>query len=904
MAETAIAAVLSKLGEFATKEARLLLQVGDDIMLLRDRLEWLQAFIRDADRKRRIGADDLTRVWVRQTRDVAFEAEDALDDFFHKVDVANQNRRGWKILGYLSSFRTQITVRHGLSARINRIKSRLDQISENQKEYKIDHSPSGLWTSSTTALAPDGLTNVVEREKDVKTVHRLLFHEGHLQIMFISILGESGVGKGTLTTEICELMRGRKEFLVVRYSIPPGSSIEYLLEEVYKRAYKHIHNQDEAPWVNGNDIADKLRGLLTGTRYLLVLKGISSKTILNCVRASLPADDKTGSRVVLILEPECEEVARHANTLNEARYKIESTHRLSHLDEDASRELFRWRVFGKMEKHNKDNTKKTTYEKKVFDLTKGYPLAIVVLAGLLRHKEEPVEWDAVLQELSPGMEEAEDGQDNPITGLLLLKEKPDEWKALQQQMTAARETKLSNRMVLERILSASFDDLPQDLKSCFLYLAAYPMNVYLSSGHIVRMWTAEGFIKPRKGMTLEELGHSYLKELVSRCLVRLIDKNAHGGIKTVIVHSRLVRFLQSEAREASFIEIHDRNEILAPASVRRLSVQDDSGNYATSSNKFPKLRSFICRVAAGNSQSSDESDDSKKERREFPCGPRLACVISSPATEGVEGGSSLKSHDLKFLRGSKFLRLMSVQGLRLQALPDEIGDMIHLRYLRVECPGLKKLPRSIRRLLNLQTLDISKTAVVEIDAEFWKIKTLRHVLAEKLNLPTPPKKEIEVIELPDLQTLHGVVAGVENWVKGSSLLDKMSKLQSLELHGFNAEKHGSALKGAIRKMHFLGHMKLVGDKIPSCLFTEPNLRCLQAVDIKGTVEWANVTWDVLRKVRPNLVELKLNATGNVPKELINEIVAHKLICIVDGKFQCAKRSKDKMEEHMLIPPSK
>ncbi|VAH00364.1 unnamed protein product [Triticum turgidum subsp. durum] len=85
MAETAITAVLSKLGEFATKEAALLLKVGDDIMLLRDRLEWLQAFIRDADRKRRVGADELTRVWVRQTRDVAFEAEDALDDFFHKV---------------------------------------------------------------------------------------------------------------------------------------------------------------------------------------------------------------------------------------------------------------------------------------------------------------------------------------------------------------------------------------------------------------------------------------------------------------------------------------------------------------------------------------------------------------------------------------------------------------------------------------------------------------------------------------------------------------------------------------------------------------------------------------------------------------------------------------------------
>ncbi|KAM0931576.1 hypothetical protein ACQ4PT_000254 [Festuca glaucescens] len=83
MAEAAITSVLSKLGELAASESKVLLQVGDDILLLRDRLDWLQAFIRDADRRRRAGTDGLTRVWVRQTRDVAFEAEDAIDDFFH-----------------------------------------------------------------------------------------------------------------------------------------------------------------------------------------------------------------------------------------------------------------------------------------------------------------------------------------------------------------------------------------------------------------------------------------------------------------------------------------------------------------------------------------------------------------------------------------------------------------------------------------------------------------------------------------------------------------------------------------------------------------------------------------------------------------------------------------------------
>jgi hypothetical protein len=88
MADTAIAAVLSKFGELAANEARLLIQVDNDMMLLRDRLEWLQAFIRDADRKRRAGTDGLTRVWVRQTRDVAFQAEDAVDEFLYEVGAS------------------------------------------------------------------------------------------------------------------------------------------------------------------------------------------------------------------------------------------------------------------------------------------------------------------------------------------------------------------------------------------------------------------------------------------------------------------------------------------------------------------------------------------------------------------------------------------------------------------------------------------------------------------------------------------------------------------------------------------------------------------------------------------------------------------------------------------------
>jgi hypothetical protein len=48
----------------------------------------------------------------------------------------------------------EIILRHELSGRLEKINSRLHQISENQKEYKVEHTPSAtVLTSSTTATS-------------------------------------------------------------------------------------------------------------------------------------------------------------------------------------------------------------------------------------------------------------------------------------------------------------------------------------------------------------------------------------------------------------------------------------------------------------------------------------------------------------------------------------------------------------------------------------------------------------------------------------------------------------------------------------------------------------------------------------------------------------------------------
>ncbi|XBJ20117.1 hypothetical protein VPH35_010986 [Triticum aestivum] len=537
--------------------------------------------------------------------------------------------------------------------------------------------------------------------------------------------------------------------------------------------------------------------------------------MLNCVKESLP-DDKNGSRVMLTLDGENEELAWHANTMNREG-STSGIHQLSRMNKERSGEVFRSRAFKEAESDEEGS--KSKYDQIVYDITGGYPLAIVVLAGLLRFKERPGQWEAVLQQLRPGRPgpgmEAEDDE-----GKADCMEREMSPHPTQVNLSSTRTT------TMERVFWASFEDLPNDLKSCFLYFAAFSKNRGFHADEVVRMWIGEGFIKPQKGKTVEEVGHGYLKELVLRCLVDTLEM-VDGDIKSIKVHASLHVLLQSEVREAGFVEVHDTYHVFVSPSVRRLSFLSFDSKQVKFTKKLPKLRSFICRVE----EQETEEEEERNDHRSF--------------------------HDLKFLRGSKFLRLIYVNGVRLRDLPHWIGEMIHLRYLYVRCKDLKQLPASIKGLLNLQTLDIKGTEVEEIDPDFWKINTLRHVLAEQLTLPETLEEELE-----ELQTLHGVKPpGKGQWKQHNCPLRKMTKLRSLKLKGIDHARHRDALESALKHMCLLVDLTLQGDVIPQCVFTVDGLQYLETANLEGSMRWPQDSSNV-RKDRPNLAQLTLEKSND------------------------------------------
>jgi disease resistance protein RPM1 len=99
MADAGVTGVVAKLGELAASEATALLRVDIEIRALRRKLAYLQALVRGADRQRRGRATELLLLWLRETREVAFEVEDAVDEFHLRVETvhlrAKRRGRGW-----------------------------------------------------------------------------------------------------------------------------------------------------------------------------------------------------------------------------------------------------------------------------------------------------------------------------------------------------------------------------------------------------------------------------------------------------------------------------------------------------------------------------------------------------------------------------------------------------------------------------------------------------------------------------------------------------------------------------------------------------------------------------------------------------------------------------------------
>ncbi|KAM5586527.1 hypothetical protein ABKV19_005446 [Rosa sericea] len=374
------------------------------------------------------------------------------------------------------------------------------------------------------------------------------------------------------------------------------------------------------------------------------------------------------------------------------------------------------------------------WAKKILKKCEGLPLAISAIATLLAKKPQT----------------------------------PIEWKKLHESLGSEIRPHFS-LSIISRILQPSYMHLPSHLKTCFLYFGMFPEGYSISRDRLIRLWLAEGFVKPGKGQTMEEAGESYLNELIGRNLVHATTREMDGRVRSCRVFNIVREFIISKV--GNFITVLEPNCSIATHSgekIRRLSVQNVNINLLTA-KELSQIRTLL-----------------------------------------VFGQASSPS-ELEVLKTSTYLRVLDMQGVPLKNFPDNVIGLPLLRYLNLSQTEIKSVPKSIGNLAFLQSLDLKRTQVTSLPKKNYELQDMRHLLVYSCDVTSGVAQGVEVPAgnigaLSSIQKLFLIKVKKQRKVVLQAL-GQLVALRNLGLVDLEIE-HGRELCCSIQKMRELSTLDI------------------------------------------------------------------------------------------------
>ncbi|XP_027063942.1 putative late blight resistance protein homolog R1A-3 [Coffea arabica] len=466
---------------------------------------------------------------------------------------------------------------------------------------------------------------------------------GSRQVKIVSIVGMPGQGKTTLARKVYNSSSvtsyfHKQAWCTVSQVYHKRNLLLQILTCIESNLPDNVFEMVE------EKLALQVRQCLLKNRYLIVLDDVWDIDAWNGLEASFP-DDGNGSRVIL--------TSRLRGVAQQDKLDHE-THSLRQLTPNESWDLLKGKLYPGQDLAPPELCE---IQQQVVEMCQGLPLTVVILAGILSRMDRY------------GWKEAVEGLSS---------------------------RNLSSTEQCTATLELSYKHLPDTLKACFLYFAAFPEDHEHNTKRLISLWVAEGYVQKTHPKRSEDVANDYLMELIGRSLVTVSKPRSIDGVKACRIHDLLYEFCVTKAKEEKLLQrvrrYDDLSAFTVPCYLRRLCIIDSKLEH------FDNLRLFSPAIRSLLLFSHDEDSI---------------------------------SFDLRFIfHIIKLVRVLDLSQIGLDPFPREVELLVHLRYLAILGRGKISLPSSVCNLPNLETLiwqNSSTHRSVSLPDTIWNLKKLRHL---------------------------------------------------------------------------------------------------------------------------------------------------------------------------------
>ncbi|KAM4080538.1 hypothetical protein ACJW30_11G024500 [Castanea mollissima] len=454
-------------------------QVHADLNKWKIMLMKIHAVLDDAEEKWETSR--LVNIWLDDLEDLAYDAEDILDEFTTEALQRELNPKPNKskvrkiIDACVGSNRSFITL---MRSKIANIDSRLQRIMKDKNDLELRENTGGKTTTTRSRVPTTSLVNerhTYGREEDKKAIIKLLLSSefSDAQLSVIPIVGMGGLGKTTLAQLVYNAEDMTRYFDLKAWAFV---SEDFDIVRVTKAILQSVTSK-HCDASDLNLIQVKLKEKLYNKKFLLILDDVWNEDNDDWTKLCCPFEFGAPESTIIV------------TTRN---YGVSTTvgttpaYELKELSSNACWHLFIQHALGAKKLIAHPKLEEIRWE--ILLRCKGSPLATKVLGGVLRTKHNHDEWENVTQS---------------------------------KIWDIPRET---NSTI--PVLKLSYQYLPSHLKRCVAYCSLFPKDYEFEENKLVLLWMAEGLVQEtERNKSMEDLGSEYFCDLLRRSFFQQSSNN-------------------------------------------------------------------------------------------------------------------------------------------------------------------------------------------------------------------------------------------------------------------------------------------------------------------------------------------------------------------------------------------